>query len=65
MNETLKTILNFLDGKKTVIVAILGALVVWITKENWVDLPSAEMLMAMIAILGGSASYATKQLNKE
>lgn len=61
----MKTILQFLDGKKTVIVAILGAVVVWVTKENWVDLFTGEMLMTVIAILGGTASYATKQLNNK
>ncbi|MFA5185346.1 MAG: hypothetical protein WC551_02575 [Patescibacteria group bacterium] len=58
------TLLELLDGKKTVIVAILGALVVWVSKEGWVDLYTAEMFMAVIGILGGSASYATKKWTK-
>jgi hypothetical protein len=56
----MEKILNFLDGKKSVIIAILGAVVVWITKENLVDLATAELLMAVIGILGGGASYVTK-----
>jgi hypothetical protein len=60
----LKTLLAFLDGKKTVIVAIFGALVVWVSKEGWVDLFTAEMLMTVIGIIGGSASYATKKWTK-
>ena len=60
----LKELLALLDGKKTVIVSILGAIVVWVSKENWVDLYTAEMLMAVIGILGGSASYATKKWSK-
>jgi hypothetical protein len=59
------TILKFLDGKKTVITAILGAIIVWVSKENWIDLPTAEMLMAIIAILGGTASHATKKLRQK
>ena len=60
----LKELLAILDGKKTVIVAVLGAIVVWVSKENWVDLYTAEMLMAVIGILGGSASYATNKWKK-
>jgi hypothetical protein len=60
----MKQILLFLEGKKTVVVAVLGAVVVWVSKENWVDLFTAEMLMTVIAILGGSASYATKKMNQ-
>ena len=61
----MRQILLFLQGKKTVIVAILGAVVVWVSKENWVDFFTAEMLMTVIAILGGGASYATKKMNQQ
>lgn len=63
MNTNIEKVLRWLDGKKTVIVAILGAIVVWISKENWIDLFTAEMMMTILAILGGTASAATKRLS--
>lgn len=60
MNKVLK----FLDGKKTIILGVLSAVVVWVTAENWIDLLTAEMLMTVLTILGGSASIATKRMNK-
>lgn len=61
----IKYILALLDGKKTVIVAILAMVVIWVSKEAWIDLPTAEMLMGIVGLLGGGASYATKRLNSD
>ena len=60
----LKKTLTLLDGWKSLIIAILSAVVVWVTAENWIDLLTAEMLMTVLAILGKGASVATKRMNK-
>jgi hypothetical protein len=60
--DIIKYILLVLDGKKTLIVAILGMVVIWVSKEAWIDLPTAELLMGIVGLIGGGASYATKKL---
>jgi hypothetical protein len=60
----LEKILKLLDGRKTITVGVLSAIVVWITAENWIDLLTAEMLMTILTLLGGGASVATHRMNK-
>lgn len=57
-------LLKLLDGKKTIIVGILALVVTYLVAQGYVDTNTAYLLNGIVVLLGGSASVATKQLEK-
>ena len=48
----LKKIWKFLDGKKTVISAVVGAVMPWAIGQGWIDPETAGMVTAVLAAVG-------------
>ena len=55
--KTVYAILDLIQGKKATIFAILNAIIVYLLARNIIDPNLAELLAAIIVILGGSANY--------
>lgn len=62
MLKYLVTILKWLSGKKSTIIAILAAVVTFLLSENIINENLAILLNGILIIVGGGASYATRKL---
>jgi hypothetical protein len=55
-------VLEFLQGKKTVILGCLLILVSYLSQDNIISANLGYALSAMLTLIGGGASYATTRL---
>ena len=55
-------ILEFLHGKKAIILGVSGAVLIYLTKETVISGNLAMLLQTILAILGGGADVATGKL---
>lgn len=53
-------VLQFLDGRKAIILAIAGLIIGYLSTTNVIDDQLAALILAILNILGGSAAYATE-----
>ena len=60
--EVLAQLLAYLQGKKTTIVAILGAINTYALATGMIDEQLGSLLATLILIIGGGANYATTKL---
>lgn len=60
--DILKKLLNYLDGKKTTIATILGAILVFAQGRDYVAQDVAELISIVLIALGLSVNYAKAKL---
>jgi len=60
----MKNILTYLQGKKTSIATILGAIIVYSLTKGYIDADLAQLLSAIMVALGLSANIATSKMVK-
>lgn len=60
----MKNFLLFLQGKKTTIATILGALIVFSLGRGFIQQDVADLLSAIMIALGLSANIATAKISK-
>ncbi len=58
----LQKIVDFLHGKKAVIIGVFGLVVAYLVQEGQVSPNLGTLLSGIIALLGGGADFATKKL---
>jgi len=62
--NTLKKILDLVNGRKTTIVAVVMLIVIFSVNRNWIPTDVAELISAIFVALGVSANYANYKLKK-
>lgn len=62
--NTFHQILDFLDGKKSTILAITAAILSYAVAGNIIDADLGALLQTILSILGGGAVYATNKLGQ-
>ena len=60
--ELLAQFLVYVQGKKTTIIAIAGALNTYAMTIGWIDNNLGALIATIILILGGGANYATAKM---
>lgn len=60
--ESFKAILYWLDGKKSVILAICAAILSYLVAANMMDAQLGALIQTILSILTGGAVYATSSL---
>lgn len=60
--DILKNILTFLDGRKAKLIAIAGVVVGYLSVANIINDQLASAILAVLAILGGTAAFATDKV---
>ena len=58
----IELILNFLDGKKSTILAISAVVISYAVASGLIEASLGALLQTIISILGGGAVYATSDL---
>lgn len=59
----MEKVLNFLDGKKAIILAICGAILSYLVAGDVITPNLGALIQTILSILGGGAVYATNDLN--
>lgn len=59
---TIQSILEFLDGKKAIILAIAGLIIGYLVQTNVVDGQLGALILAILNILAGGTAYATDKV---
>ena len=62
--NTLKKILDLVNGKKTTIVSVVMLIVIFSVNRSWIPQDVAELISAIFVALGFSANYANYKLKK-
>lgn len=60
--NTIKSILTWLSGKKSVIFGLCGVIVIYLLKEGQINENLALLIQSILTLLAGGASYATGRL---
>jgi len=60
--KTIKQILTWLSGKKSVIFGALGVIVLYLLQEGQITENMAYLIQGLLTVLAGGASYATGRL---
>ena len=60
----MKKLLIFLQGKKTTIATIIGALITFSLTKGYIDGDLANLLASIMIALGLSVNYATNKITK-
>jgi hypothetical protein len=59
----MEKLLTFLDGKKSVILAIIAAILSYMVASNVISASLGALFQTIISLLAGGAVYATNDLN--
>jgi len=62
--NTLKKILDLVNGRKTTIVAVVMLIVIFSVNRSWIPQDVAELISSIFVALGISANYANYKLKK-
>jgi len=62
--ETLKWLLDKINGRKTTIATILGAIITFCLGRGYLAVDVAELLSVILVALGIGANYANAKLDK-
>jgi len=60
--NTMTKILEFLQGKKTTIATILGAILVYILNQGYISAELAQLISVILIALGLGSNYATARM---
>ena len=62
--NTLKKILDLVNGRKTTIVSVVMLIVIFSVNRSWIAQDVAELISTIFVALGISANYANYKLKK-
>ena len=61
----MNTVIEFFNGKKTVIAALAGAILPWLIAAGKIDAPTAGMITGVLAALGISHKVVKGEIKKK